>query len=470
MPTAAPPPGRSFRTFAVLMALCAAAHFSVHLSRIEFSLSWLLGVGVIGSAMWLIYRPTLRAYTGLALLQIAGVVVDAPFNPDHWLLIFFVNLLALGAMLRIRYQDGAVTPERLMEVIEPGARLLFLVCYGFAALAKYNRDFLFSPDSVARELLAHQAGAMPVLSWLIWPAAVPWLALACETAVPLLLIPPRTRHLGIMVGLLFHAALMVSPAVAVYDFTITVYVMLYLFTPAGFDQQVRSWWKGSLQRHPVLSAWLQRYRWSFSVLPAVALMAVSSQTSLTEVSVRVAWLRWAVAMAVVLGAIVLGVVGLYGGQRQSTPLRWRPLPKVAWAMLALALLNGLCPYLGLKTQGSFTMFSNLRTEANAWNHLLVPEAIRCVEGYQDRLVHITATDDPLLRQKYIDRGLLATEFEVRRRITLQPAISLTVQQGGQQVEVDTAGDPVFGAPLGLLSQKLLIFRPVSPDGRPFISN
>lgn len=116
------------------------------------------------------------------------------------------------------------------------------------------------------------------------------------------------------------------------------------------------------------------------------------------------------------------------------------------------------------------MFSNLRTEAGAWNHLLVPQQLRCVEGYQDRLVRIAATDGPVLNQNYVERGLLATEFEVRRRLTVQPSISLTLQQGQELVVVDPARDPALGEPLDLLSRKLLIFRPVSPDGRPFVSN
>lgn len=116
------------------------------------------------------------------------------------------------------------------------------------------------------------------------------------------------------------------------------------------------------------------------------------------------------------------------------------------------------------------MFSNLRTEAGAWNHLLVPQQLRCVEGYQDRLVRIAATDGPVLNQNYVQRGLLATEFEVRRRLTVEPSISLTLLQGQELVVVDPARDPAFGEPLDLLSRKLLIFRPVSPDGRPFVSN
>jgi hypothetical protein len=39
-------------------------------------------------------------------------------------------------------------------------------------------------------------------------------------------------------------------------------------------------------------------------------------------------------------------------------------------MLVPVLINGMSPYIGLKTQGTFSMFSNLRTEGSS-NHLFL---------------------------------------------------------------------------------------------------
>ena len=97
----------------------------------------------------------------LAIAQLGLVVIDAPYNADHWLLIAFVNMVAIGAAFRLWRNDGHVSQERLMEHLVPPAKLLFLVCYGFAALAKYNTDFLLSENSAARELLKYQIVRRP---------------------------------------------------------------------------------------------------------------------------------------------------------------------------------------------------------------------------------------------------------------------------------------------------------------------
>jgi len=453
------------------MALCVVAHMSVHLPGASFSASWLLGVAVLLSAIRLIYRPAVKVLLGLALLQTLHVVIDAPYNPDHWLLVFFVNLAVLGAAGSLWVKGQECTPERLMEAFVPVARLLFLVCYGYAAFAKYNFDFLFSETSVAREMLEYQVGAMPALAWLIWPPAVAWIALACETAVPLLLIFRRTRHLGILVGIFFHAALVISPAVKVYDFTIVVYTMLYLFTPADFDRNLQQWFQRAKQKTPHLGDLLVRSRVILLLAPTLALIAISTQTPLLEVSPRIVWLRWMIAMCVVCCLAGLACIGIFSSKRRDSAVGWIPNWGLSFVLVALAIFNGLCPYLGLKTQGSFTMFSNLQTEAGAWNHLLMPEFIRIADKYQDRLVRIVASNDAVLNKKYVDPGLLATEFELRRRVMLRPSLSLTIERDGQEFVIDRADrDANLGKPLDLLSRKLLVFRPVSPDGEPFITN
>ncbi len=463
---------KSFSCFAVLMALCAAAHVSVHLPQATFSASWVLGVAIFLIAMQLIYQPSVRVFLGLAALQVAHVVVDAPYNPDHWLLLFFVNLVILTSAIKVWRKDHAVTPERLMETLAPGTRLVFLVCYGFAAFAKFNFDFLFSEHSVALEMLGYQIGAMPSLSWIIWPPAIPWVTLGCEAAIPLLLLlPNRTRHLGILIGVFFHAALIISPAIKVFDFTIVVYTMLYLFTPAGFERNLRQWLSGIRKQAPHLWHLLSRLRGIALLTPAIALIVTSTSYPLLEIPPRLLWLRWMVAMSIICGLGGLCMIGLFSGDRQKLSLEWFPRWGLPYAVVGLAIVNGLCPYLGLKTQGSFTMFSNLQTEAGAWNHLLMPESVRVVGQYQDRLVRVLASNDPELNRKYIEPGLLAPEFELRRRIMQQPSLSLTMADGDQEVEINPASqDAILGTPIDLLSRKLLIFRPVSPDGRPFTTN
>ena len=63
--------------------------------------------------------------------------------------------------------------------------------------------------------------------------------------------------------------------------------------------------------------------------------------------------------------------------------------------MLLAVLNGLCPYLGLKTQATWSMLSNLHVEGGKTNHWLVPASAQ-VFGYARDCVTVTkATGLPL---------------------------------------------------------------------------
>ncbi|CAK0847978.1 unnamed protein product [Prorocentrum cordatum] len=70
--------------------------------------------------------------------------------------------------------------------------------------------------------------------------------------------------------------------------------------------------------------------------------------------------------------------------------------QVARATVGLALLNGMCPYLGLRTQATWTMFSNLCVEGGVTNHWIVPASWQ-IFGYTNECVTVTSTDVPALQ-------------------------------------------------------------------------
>ena len=87
---------------------------------------------------------------------------------------------------------------------------------------------------------------------------------------------------------------------------------------------------------------------------------------------------------------------------------------MVWVPVALTLLSAASPYLGLKTMTSLAMYSNLGTEGDHWNHLLIPRSVK-VFGFQDDLIEITASSDPIY-QAIADSRKLLPRFELRRRL------------------------------------------------------
>jgi hypothetical protein len=129
----------------------------------------------------------------------------------------------------------------------------------------------------------------------------------------------------------------------------------------------------------------------------------------------------------------------------------------------LVLLNGLSPYFGLKTQTAFSMFSNLRTEGGATNHLLIARPLGLC-GYQEDIVTILRSSDPDL-QWYADSGFRVAWFEFRDYASGRPELAVRYRRGGSERDVARAGDDAeLSAPTPYLLRKFLLFRRVTVDG------
>jgi hypothetical protein len=185
--------------------------------------------------------------------------------------------------------------------------------------------------------------------------------------------------------------------------------------------------------------------------------------------------------------------------RRSKPYRFPGtwLPVWGYALLALVVLNVLCPYLGLKTENSFAMFSNVLTEGDIahWNSLILPQSMR-VFHFEDHLVVVKSvrlvdTVDPAdapdaedvasaadsgnapgLPELRPDDRFQLVEFEFRRNVAMachhykQP-IEIDYEIDGVPHHVaDAHKVPELANGNGYLLEKLLYFRkvPNSPYG------
>jgi len=127
----------------------------------------------------------------------------------------------------------------------------------------------------------------------------------------------------------------------------------------------------------------------------------------------------------VFAAAAVGIA-LFVGARRGSGEGQRPrslrLGHPIFAIgVVLVVANSLSPYLGLKTDSSFTMFSNLYTEKGFWNHLFIPEAVR-VFAYQDHIVRITGSDDPGLASTTQD-GTVFVRYDLERHLRSRPRIT-----------------------------------------------
>ena len=411
------PPAADGRLLFGLLSLLLALSLVMHQLWWEgFEVRSLHFVVILG-ALWAAARPTsVPRFLAMLGAEVVSVTLDMPGVGSHMLLLGVCGacVLAYAAAVAVparRLPDAGV----LFAGIAPFLRVSVLVLYVAAALAKMNGGFFDSAVSCAGPLTAQIAWFDPALlgaSWLELPAI--WGTVIIEAALPVLLAVRRTRMVGVLLGTGFHLVLAFAGNVPFSSLMLALYVA---FLPLDAPSRVRA----VVARRP----WAPRPGWvaPLAFVAAVAAWLLGAALAPGETSFSSPWIATGTRLAFAGVVLALAGTGLAARRVPSRPAGHAPRsarlghPIFAAGVLVL-VFNAMSPYLGLKTESSFAMFSNLHTEAGYWNHAFIPEAVR-VFGYQDELVSVTASNDPVLVRRSRD-GARLVRFELERYLRLNP--------------------------------------------------
>jgi hypothetical protein len=147
-------------------------------------------------------------------------------------------------------------------------------------------------------------------------------------------------------------------------------------------------------------------------------------------------------------------------------------PRVFLVFPLLLLLWGLTPYLGLRTAGNFSMFSNLRTEGSHSNHLLLADNPLKFWSYQEDRVTIIDVDDEAAKiGHHFDSldGNSLPRVEFRKLVILWresgQRLGITIDDGaGPERIPDITGHDYWGGVERNWETFWLDFRPVQESG------
>lgn len=436
-------------------------------------------------ALWVMFRPgSLRAFVALLVGQSAQVWLHGFARvSNHWFFVTFVNvtiLTALAGLVLARRWRGSTDDlqSSLFQAFGPVVRLELLLMYGFSTLHKLNSDFFNPALSCGTSHYGQIAAHLPVLptgDWLAWPLILG--TVAVEGGIPLLLLFGRTRLYGLLLGWAFHFVLGAGAPFLFFNFSAMVYAVYFLFAPFDFwtaltpdrfrsavGQRAVRFVRGAVLRRTLQGAVL-----TLGVFMAAAYLLDKGIHTGPQRALLYSVGRWSfVAYALGLIAVFLAVTrtsAVFAATRGLTSL----LPRPAFMALfpVLLLFNGLNPYLGLKTQSAFAMYSNLRTEGGESNHFLLPVAMQ-IAPHQRDAVQVVASSD-LALSRVAKGGLHITYFELRRMTSSaareRPDASVTFVRNGETRTVPRIADDseLVRGPSRLLG-KLLYFRPFDPPG------
>jgi hypothetical protein len=431
-----------------------------------------------GGLLCLIFPGSVAAFA--IFLAASGwiVAIHLPAASNHLVLAGLINLAFAAsafAVWRSRRKDhpspGSLPfSERWLDAVRTPALLVLIVVYFFGVFHKLNSSFFDSGVSCAGTLASNLIrlqgfGSGEVPQGFVATAAL--LTVLSEGAILVCLAVPRLRRLGVLIGVVFHSTLALA---RFYDFSSFVFALYILILPAETAMRIL---RPERRRRWALAGW-------------VALGGVSVAAFLSDSPTSPMGLRWhTLQVATWLMAMLPLVVPLLresfarGGEAPA-PGRWSLRP--AWLLLvpALAFLNGMTPYLGIKTVGNYSMFSNLRTEEGKTNHYL--SAVRSLE-ITDMLhdtvdvYSVSLPDADRLnfgvrrptRWAGEPRPVRVPWIELRRAVLLWrdagiENIHLEYVHDGVEREVDYAEDDAeLTEPLALATRRLLAFRAIERD-------
>ena len=160
---------------------------------------------------------------------------------------------------------------------------------------------------------------------------------------------------------------------------------------------------------------------------------------------------------------------IWGG----VPVFDRKMPMFLYIFPVILLLFGMSSYVGLRTAGNFSMFSNLRTEGNGSNHLLLRNNPIKIWAYQEDVVRIIEIDDEhgavIHHYGRFRRGYELPVVEFRKWIYVWTQAGFEVPLTFEYREKiystkDIVKDPVWRTDERTWEMVLMDFRAIQPDG------
>ena len=383
-----------FTLFSIASGLALLALFAernLAFAAIGGGMPWALPVGLGVCLLFFPSSPLL--FVAYWATHVYYLFFGFPANNTNQTLTFFVGLgIFFPAMaLLLRRKSEPFTSSSLYESFAPVVRLCVIGLYFWTIFHKLNFDFI-TPDVSCAAQLADNMFRRNGLGELPHSLAFPAIGatLAMEGLLPLGLCFKSTQRWTAFAGLWFHWALGLA---GFLGFSVTMMAVLTLFLS---DSDVRHF---RPKQKP------------FTIAVLVGLVLAVLAVKFTGLSSRVL-LRYVFLAAPAIAGLIWWSNRQVAVSAGPAPIPiWKLLasPRPAYVVPVVLFLNGASPFVGFKTEYSYAMYSNLRTEGGATNHLIWRTPLR-LASYQTDLVQVLEGSDPVLMKKL--GGRLVTRYEL----------------------------------------------------------
>lgn len=452
-----------FALFAPIWVIAFFVHHSEDWQPISITVLSLL------ATLWILWSrqrvlPFLISITAFAGIQWQ----QSPFLANHSNFYMFVNFFLL-AWMGLHYVRHKKWDEEQLEADFSSMRgilcLSLFVVYLMAGVHKLNTDFFNPQVSCASDFFIRYAEEYKFdPSWIpkFLTEYAPALVGIVEVGGAFMLLIPRLQLLGVLSFVGLHSYL--AP-LSFFDFATICYSILLLYLPAAIV--------ATPERRERLEKGLRIWIGAMIIGALIAVAMMDSGLLPIKQDVMQGWTFLFGSfyfMAQVYRNLKDAGLGLLTPQM---PTLWQIRPRWYYILPLLLLIYTNTSYLGLRTAGNTTMFSNLRTEGGVSNHLFMPQWLQIFD-YQKSLVYVVAVSDEVrhwYREMPQEEGVMV-EFELRRMVDEWRKKGLFVPMtivfnGEEKTYDDITQSPFWTTPEpSYWLQKLMLFREVQAHDGP----
>lgn len=405
--------------------------------------------------LWLLFA--------LSCLMGFQYIMRLPVASNNQTIAFFMNT-AIVLVIGTTWLRGRTLSGKTIEIYESlriVARLLLATMYFYGIFHKINTGFLDPEASCATALyrpLVHMFGLQDNLLGQYGAIAATFIV---ESITLVCLFWRRFFAFGLIIGLVFHYIIPISAYSWYMDFSCLVFALYTLSIPVEVSLAYYAKVRSFLSRIPALPASAVAIAamgglFALGYLIASFVQSLDPQSSAT--TGKMLWHSTWIIFWSVLGGFAM--IWLTGAALSILPYRVTPIPKHPkwiYAIPGVLFLSCLSPYLGLKTESSIAMFSNLHTEGGETNHLLFPNP-PYIAPYQAEVLMVTGSSIPRF-QRLADQGKGLVPLEMERALKSRPNDWISYTLNGKQYDRVTAAD--WGpSRYNKLETQLLLFKPV----------
>ena len=312
----------------------------------------------LAAIVYLVDPQSLKKFLFFSLAQALSIYADLPQVTNHWLFSFFVAITILGAYasLSLRSKKAGCSKEELFECFAPVVRIELVILYFFVVFHKLNSDFLAPETSCAASHyrdLAQQVSFLPMGDWVSYWAIYD--SLTIEGLILICLIVRRLRLVGIALASVFHFALALNDF---YNFSAMLFAVFPLFVPGAIPALIRRW-KDLTGQADLSTPRMLRTGSRLGGLFVVLLLLGIAFSGVESVDAGRALFN---GYGLLYLLAIVSLIPFWAQLSTSQSGAGFFLPNKQHRLLMLLpivlIFNGASPYLGLKTETSFAMFSN----------------------------------------------------------------------------------------------------------------